>query len=319
MLVNFLKMSLLNTFWTTLYIWLRPLVKWVLRRTTRLCELQRICYGEEKGALRTLQIEYSLSNTRTPELKKAVHILNNKAKDKTVTQDVIYYAVFAIVRIKNINIKIHKRFPEMLGGCIMRIWGYRQMLSRLEDLRTTAYDSNNSEHEEKLLKLWSCLQPKTYFRGKGRISKQWQEIGFQGNDPATDFRGMGMLGLENLLYFAETHPNAAQHVLLRSQHPVYGYSFAIVGINISHTAYMLAQEGLAKTHFYNSSKGFPDQHAFHQFFCYLFFEFDVLWRHEKPKDIMEFNHVKSKFEKNIRAKLKDPMALFKCHFVLENI
>jgi ELMO domain-containing protein len=27
-------------------------------------------------------------------------------------------------------------------------------------------------------------------------------MGFQGNDPATDFRGMGILGLENNIYFA---------------------------------------------------------------------------------------------------------------------
>ena len=33
-----------------------------------------------------------------------------------------------------------------------------------------------------------------------RISKQWQDIGFQGNNPATDFRGMGLLGLQSLLY-----------------------------------------------------------------------------------------------------------------------
>ena len=33
-----------------------------------------------------------------------------------------------------------------------------------------------------------------------RIGKQWQEIGFQGNNPATDFRGMGLLGLQCLLY-----------------------------------------------------------------------------------------------------------------------
>ncbi len=32
-----------------------------------------------------------------------------------------------------------------------------------------------------------------------RITKQWQNIGFQGDDPKTDFRGMGILGLENLL------------------------------------------------------------------------------------------------------------------------
>ena len=28
---------------------------------------------------------------------------------------------------------------------------------------------------------------------KERISKQWGDIGFQGKDPKTDFRGMGML------------------------------------------------------------------------------------------------------------------------------
>lgn len=33
-----------------------------------------------------------------------------------------------------------------------------------------------------------------------RISKQWQDIGFQGNNPATDFRGMGLLGLKCVLY-----------------------------------------------------------------------------------------------------------------------
>lgn len=32
-----------------------------------------------------------------------------------------------------------------------------------------------------------------------RVTKQWQSIGFQGQDPKTDFRGMGILGLENLL------------------------------------------------------------------------------------------------------------------------
>ena len=32
-----------------------------------------------------------------------------------------------------------------------------------------------------------------------RVTKQWQNIGFQGEDPKTDFRGMGILGLDNLL------------------------------------------------------------------------------------------------------------------------
>jgi len=32
-----------------------------------------------------------------------------------------------------------------------------------------------------------------------RVSDQWTDLGFQGHDPATDFRGMGLLGLQQLM------------------------------------------------------------------------------------------------------------------------
>ena len=48
------------------------------------------------------------------------------------------------------------------------------------------------------LQLWNSLRPETKL--ESRISKQWTEIGFQGDDPMTDFRGMGMLGLQNLVW-----------------------------------------------------------------------------------------------------------------------
>uniref|UniRef100_A0A915E8V2 ELMO domain-containing protein n=1 Tax=Ditylenchus dipsaci TaxID=166011 RepID=A0A915E8V2_9BILA len=39
---------------------------------------------------------------------------------------------------------------------------------------------------------------------KARKTNQWQDIGFQGDDPATDFRGMGVLGLDQLVFFAQS-------------------------------------------------------------------------------------------------------------------
>ena len=47
------------------------------------------------------------------------------------------------------------------------------------------------------LKLWRLLSPDTVLQS--RVSKQWADIGFQGDDPATDFRGMGLLSLHNLM------------------------------------------------------------------------------------------------------------------------
>ncbi len=45
--------------------------------------------------------------------------------------------------------------------------------------------------------LWDLLMPAVKL--ESRVTKQWGNIGFQGDDPKTDFRGMGMLGLTNLL------------------------------------------------------------------------------------------------------------------------
>ena len=49
-------MELLTSLLGLVTWYLRPLIKWFLRQTTRLCELQRVCYGEPSGAHRTLAI-----------------------------------------------------------------------------------------------------------------------------------------------------------------------------------------------------------------------------------------------------------------------
>ena len=92
---------------------------------------------------------------------------------------------------------LNYRFVQSFRSCIDQIWGYRRLNNLIEELRSTPYDRSNSEHEAKLLSLWRGLRPDIAL--EQRKCKQWKEIGFQGEDPATDFRGMGILGLENLL------------------------------------------------------------------------------------------------------------------------
>jgi hypothetical protein len=43
-----------------------------------------------------------------------------------------------------------------------------------------------------------------------RFGQHWGRIGFQGDDPATDLRGVGMLGLLQLLYLHHHSPAAAE-------------------------------------------------------------------------------------------------------------
>jgi ELMO domain-containing protein len=94
------------------------------------------------------------------------------------------------------TVLLFHRFSKLFGECVSVIWNLKQLLLDLESIRTTCYDSSNKEHEQKLLELWSLLMPSRKL--ESRVCNLWKDIGFQGDDPKTDFRGMGILGLENL-------------------------------------------------------------------------------------------------------------------------
>lgn len=309
------------------YIWLffsyylRPIYKWFLRKTTGLCELQRICYGEVNGAPRVKGVEQSLHQSKSVQIKQLIIHLNDVCDNRRFTganeRELLRGAVDTVLLVKKINPRIHYQFVKSFGKCIEQIWGYRQLVSDVENLRKTNFDSSNEEHETKLQRLWKNLMP--HEKLEGRITKQWQDIGFQGDDPKTDFRGMGMLGLENLLFFSNEYKGAATHVLSHSNHPQYGYAFAIVGINLTSMAWQLLKDGDAKTYVYNTSKSLPSLRLFHQFYSYLFYEFDRYWIECKPKNIMEFSNIKERFEINMRQNLQDPTNVFRINISVDTI
>lgn len=127
-------------------------------------------------------------------------------------------------------IKDQNGFRLGLEGNINAILNVTTNIAYITRTATTPYDPENPQHEQALLQLWQLLKPNTIL--KSRRCNQWQDIGFQGVDPATDFRGAGILGLQTLLYFASSFNSLARRVLEEAS-----YSFAITGINI--TAWLL--------------------------------------------------------------------------------
>lgn len=243
-------------------------------------------------------------------------LVNHGVDEFFLKEEIHTRAVGTVLRVKKINPKVHVDFPRSFGLCAEKIWGFKRLFCLVEELRSTQYDCENAEHERKLLGLWKLLMGSEETL-EGRVSNQWQTIGFQGDDPKTDFRGMGMLGLENLLFFAEEYNGTAKHVLSHSHHPKHGYFFAIVGINLTSMAYHLLKSGVARTHFYNQSQMSVD--VFHHFYCYLFFEFDRYWIECKPKNIMDFSWIQKRFEENIRHMLTSDSCCFKINLSVENI
>nr|XP_033804712.1 ELMO domain-containing protein 1 isoform X2 [Geotrypetes seraphini] len=302
-------------------------LKFMVRKLTGRCELQRICYNNKPGANRTMKIETSLKNSKNKLLQTAV----------SVHPDTIEKIIDDILILKKISLDINPQLGVSLQACLLQIVGYRNLIVEIEKLRRESFDSDNPEHEAMLLKLWCFLKPGIPL--KDRISKQWTEIGFQGDDPKTDFRGMGLLGLSSLVYFAEWDTASALQILSDSHHSKFreigkkelsnfnkaewekkkfdkaiGYSFAIVGINITDLAYNLLISGALKTHMYNVAPEAPVLKHFQQTFCYLIHEFHKFWIEEDPMDIMEFNRVRNKFHKKILKQLQNPDMALCPHF-----
>nr|BAC29561.1 unnamed protein product [Mus musculus] len=267
-------------------------MKWLLRQMTGKCELQRIfdTYG---GAQRTYRIENSLTYSKNKVLQNATRVAQSEL-DRCIAN---------IMKEKNICSEKDTSFQICMRTCLLQITGYKQLYHDVENVRKKPYDSANAQHEKMLLKLWSLLMPTKKLTA--RISKQWADIGFQGDDPKTDFRGMGILGLINLVYFSENYTSEAHQILSRSNHPKLGYSYAIVGINLTEMAYSLLKSGALKLHLYNFVPGVPTMEHFHQFYCYLVYEFDKFWLEEEPESIMYFNLYREKFHERIKGLLMD--------------
>ena len=74
-------------------------------------------------------------------------------------------------------------------------------------------------------------------------SQDWGMIGFQGSNPATDFRGMGMLGLLQLHYYSNWNGGtSAKNALTTANHSVRYFPFAATGINITKFCIELLRE-----------------------------------------------------------------------------
>lgn len=82
-----------------------------------------------------------------------------------------------------------------------------------------------------------------------RYGPHWENIGFQGSDPATDLRGTGFLGLMHTLYLVmdpETLP-LARDIYRLSQHRTQNFPFSVMSINMTRIALqVLREEALSK-------------------------------------------------------------------------
>jgi len=114
-------------------------------------------------------------------------------------------------------------------------------IDKFKEYITCPYDEKNEKHEKLLLYLWKICFPNVEL--KDRISKQWKDLGFQGTNPSTDFRGVGVYGLWNILYFATTYPKQFNNMFNKSKKSG-SYPFIIAGFNVTMMLYDILGWGI---------------------------------------------------------------------------
>merc|ERR1712137_636677 len=190
-----------------------------------------------------------------------------------------------------------------------------QCLKELWEQLRTPYDSENAEHEQMLSQFWSTIFPDVPL--ESRITGQWSKVGFQGKDPATDFRGGGILSLQCLCFFAKNYTTEVRRILNEGRE----YPFAVAGINISHelmTVFLHLNSDLMQLP--PSHEGWNSPlltflcHAnqldtFFRVFCFLFLLLDAEWM-AKGASYMQFPHILKNAKQQFRTiLLRRPISL----------
>ena len=157
-------------------------------------------------------------------------------------------------------------------------------------------------------------------------SDRWKDMGWQGNNPATDFRGGGLISLQNLLFMAQhrpelfaalmhkSHGDRAQDTPLEDGGRGGEYPFAAAGVNFSHM--LIEMLILRKQTDISSSpagKGFlellrHDSDAFDDVYCLAFEKFDKLWLETGIETggkwgYFDFNSIKAKLQQQLSKQL----------------
>merc|ERR1712157_31859 len=179
-----------------------------------------------------------LKDSRLKLLQEAYHFLTASTDTKNRNKTQNSYQNTDQICSNIVNLKInnhfllkHKSIPSVIDNLLWLPNQYRALKFNIRSIQKERYDSENQVHEDKLKKIWD-LTANNDEKLTSRISEQWKYLGFQGTDPATDFRGMGRLGLENMLHFCQNHPDIKKFIL-EASHPKTGYPFAMLAINLT--------------------------------------------------------------------------------------
>ena len=109
------------------------------------------------------------------------------------------------------------------------------------------------------------------------LTQKWIDIGFQGEDPTTDFRGTGTLGMLNFHYFVTKKTKQALECLEHARNKETEYFLACSGINVTHYMLKLFPQPEICLHFTTVNSEEEVLAIFNSFYCSFLQKLDRYW------------------------------------------
>jgi len=104
-------------------------------------------------------------------------------------------------------------------------------MSEFQKHISVSFNVDDQSHYDALVQLWNIFFQEEPF---SLSSTNWKKLGFQSDNPLSDFRACGYFGLKNLLYFSEKYPTKFQVLadVNESRSGEY-YPFAVASFNVT--------------------------------------------------------------------------------------
>ncbi|CAF3691607.1 unnamed protein product [Rotaria socialis] len=221
---------------------------------------------------------------RVYQIKNSINFTSSKSLDYEINQ-------MKIDRKKSL---IH----DQLYTVIHKLELYQKLINQIDKIRKTQVTSTDAEHLDLFEKIWSRLvtQSNDDHEPMSTISKRWTKIGFQSPNPLTDFRGMGVLGLQSIEYLSRDESTCLTYVNIR---PPNDYSFAIGVINAVSWLVALVEIESSKNDISHPLLTYFSVHPcnlneFFRLFSLVFNEWHQFWIDQKA-DIMQFEQLSKRF------------------------
>mmetsp|Transcript_28985 Transcript_28985/g.39813 ORF Transcript_28985/g.39813 Transcript_28985/m.39813 type:complete len:306 (+) Transcript_28985:22-939(+) len=292
-------------------------------------EIIRICSTERFRTNSIMISAFASEISRSTRLQRYTKLVENEI---FLTD----YALEHVIAVKNLDIN-DKQLVENVALCLDALRLVHVVFNKILYLRSQAFDlSENGDHSLLMDILWINLvtvgESTQQFNSQltDSTTRDWKLLGFQSNEPTTDFRGMGILGLHQLVYFTTKRPASAFKILTGSKKSVGYFPFAVTGINITQFVLsLLAEARLHQTFFSkyesivfsvmtnHSNDNFSLQFnrasyndicvdkacdILHEIYCDIYEEFYSLWMERNPVDIMSFPLIFDELKEIIRGK-----------------